>query len=130
MALFVCAILYMLVSLCEALDARAAAVSGSVAAPAMRDCETGPVPAVRSVNKALPGAGRLPRLALVPDIQAVAPKRKDVPRKTAASAAAGPWLPWPLHLGPGWAVSGLPMAVPWKNKASAPAVQHGYFVRI
>ena len=68
MALFVCAILQMLIALCEALDARAAADARLAAAPAPREG------AARLGRAKMLVAGRAPRLALVSDVQDIAPK--------------------------------------------------------
>ncbi len=70
MALFVCAILQMLILLCEALDARAAADARLLAAPLARDAGHHPVLAVRPRHPAMPGAGRVLRLVRADDAPA------------------------------------------------------------
>ncbi len=96
MALFFCAILQMLILLCEALDARAAADAALMAAPARRE------------GAARPVAGRAPRLALVPDVQTLAPQRDAVLSGTAGPAPVRPWRAWSRHVGRAWAVADPP----------------------
>ena len=100
MALFWCAIFEMLILLCEALDARAAADAGAVAAP--RDGAARPAVATRLAT------GRAPRLALVPGVQVPAPTRDVVLSRTAEPAFVAPWLAWSRHAGPAWAVTNPP----------------------
>jgi len=106
MALSVCAILQMLILLCEALDARAAADARLVAAP--RDRVARPAVAAGLGRGAMPVVGRAPRLALVPDVQAVLPQRDILLSRTAGPEPIGPWLAWSRHPGPAWAVAGHP----------------------
>ncbi len=97
MALFVCAILYGLIALCEALDARAAAEALGLVAQASREAAAGAVPALRTAHRALPGAGRLPRLALVPDVGTQLPEREvALPGETGPSPRY-PALAWTRH---------------------------------
>ena len=103
MALFVCAILQMLILLCEALEARAAADAGPMTAPAQREGAARPAVAARPV------VGRAPRLALVPDVQALFPKRDAALSGTAGPAAIGPWLAWSRPPGPACAVADSPL---------------------
>ncbi len=131
MALFVCALLEMLICVCEALDARAAAEARLLAA-ASRDVEVGTVPALRAGRLAPSGEKRAtPRLALAPAVQAPPPKPDDAPsRTTERPAPAGPRLVWSCDPGPTRAV----LAPPWRprreTRASAPAIKHVRFVTL
>ena len=127
MALFVCAILEMLIALCEALDARAAAVARSVAVPAARDGEAG---ASRSGCRALPGGRRPTRLTLVPQVQATAPKRDAVLSGTDEPTPGNPRLAWALHPGPNRAACGSPWRSRRETGGLAPGVMHAHCVAI
>ena len=118
MALFVCAILYMLIALCEALDARAAA------APAMREGAARPVAAVRPI------AVRAPRLTLVRGVQAFAPKPGAALPGTGGPARSGPGLAWSRHPGPAWAVAGPPIAGLSNKSAFRAGFTHAQIVTI
>ena len=102
MALFWCAIFEMLILLCEALDARAAADARFMASPAKRQDASRPVFAVRPV------AERAPRLALVPDVQAIFPTRDAALFGTVGRTPVRPWLAWSRDAGPIWAGTGPP----------------------
>ncbi len=107
-ALLVCLLLEFLICLCEALDARAAAVAGTVAASGPRKCG---VTAVPSPRQALPYGLRAPRLALAPDAQAITSDQADAPFGIiGAFAPAGPRLVWSRDPGP---VRAVP-APPWR----------------
>ncbi len=114
MALFVCALLEMLICLCEALDARAAAEAArAVAAPTSRNVEASTVPAPRAGRQAPLGGKRASRLALVPDVHALAPKPDDAPsRATERPTPAAPRLVWSRDPGPVRAVH----APPWQPR--------------
>jgi len=112
-ALFWCAIFQMLIALCEALDARAAAVAaGIVAAP--RDRDARPFVAAGLGRAARPTAHRAPRLALVPKVQAIPPARDIALSRAAEAAPVGPRLAWSRHPGPAWAVTG-PSSRSWRE---------------
>ena len=128
MALFFCAIFEMLILLCEALDARAAAEAARLAASPREDV-TRPVVAAGPGHGAMPVAGRAPRLALVPDVQAISPQRDAALPGTAASAPTGPRLAWTRHPCPAWAVAGR-VAIPPKNAAWRPGIRHAHFVTL
>ncbi len=90
MALFVCAILEMLILLCEALDARAAAEAARLGvAPASRDVAEVAIPALRAGRQAPSSERRSPRLTLVPEAQAITPSRADAPSRTIEPPAPG-----------------------------------------
>ncbi len=127
MALFVCAILEMLIALCEALDARAAAVARSVAVPVARDGEAG---ASRSGCRALPGGRRPTRLTLVPQIQATAPKLDAVLSGTAEPTPGNSRLAWALHPGPNRTASGPPWRSSRETGGLAPGIMHAHYVAI
>jgi len=112
MALFVCALLEMLICVCEALDARAAAEAvRAVAAPVSRDMAAGSVPALCAGRQAPSSEKRAPRLALVPTVQVLAPKQDRIPFGiTQHPAPANPWLAWSRDPGPIRAV----LAPPWR----------------
>jgi len=112
MALFFCAILQMLILLCEALDARAAADARPVAAPA-----------VRAGRVAMPGAGRAPQLARAPVEQAISPMRDAALSRTAGTAPVGPWLAWSRLPDPAPAVADR-IAVSPQNAARHPGLKH------
>jgi len=114
MALFVCALLEMLICVCEALDARAAAEAArAMAALASRDAEAASVPAPRAGRQAPSSEKRTSRLALVPEVEALAPKPDDAPSRTAKHPApAGPRLAWSRDPGPTRAVH----APPWRPR--------------
>ena len=131
-ALVACLVLEMLICLCEALDARAAAEAArALAAPASRDVKVGSVPALRVGRQAPSGGARAPRLGLAPEAQATTPKRDDAPfRTTERPTPAGPRLVWSRDPGPVRAV----LAPPWRprreTRAFAPGIKHVNFVTI
>ncbi len=131
-ALLVCLVLEMLISLCEALDARAATEARAVTAPASRDVEAGSVPALRAGRQAPSGEAHAPRLALVPEVQALIPSRAAALSGTIERPApATPWLAWSRDPGPVRTVLAPP---PWRprreTRAFAPAIRHAHFVTI
>ncbi len=131
-ALIVCLVLEMLICLCEALDARAAAEAArALAAPASRDVKVGSVPAPRAGRQAPSSERRARRLAVAPELQATAPRPDDAPsRTTERPTPAGPRLVWSRDPGPIRAV----LVPPWRprreTRAFAPAVKHVYIVTI
>ena len=124
-ALVWCAVLQMLILLCEALDARAAADARLAAVAAPRT-----VPASRSACKALPGARRPTRLALVPQGHAMAPERDAILSGTAKPTSDNYRLAWALHPGPNRAASGLPWRPCRETSGLAPGFTHAYIVAI
>ena len=114
MALFWCAIFEMLIALCEALDARAAAKVGRlVAAPSSRDVAEAAIPARHAGRQAPSGERRAPRLTLAPEIQANTPSRAAAPSgNTERPAHTGPRLAWSRDPGPIPAV----LAPPWRPR--------------
>ena len=108
MALFVCAILQMLILLCEALDARAAADARRMASPAPCDGAASAVLAARAECRARPGTVRMPRLALAPEVQGISSKPDDARSGTTEPTPDNPWRAWAHHPGRDWAVRGLP----------------------
>ncbi len=114
MALFVCALLEMLICVCEALDAHAAAEAArAVAAPASRNVEASSVPALRAGLQAPSSERRAPRLALVPEVPATILKRAAAPSETTERPAPiGPWLAWSRDPSPIRAV----LAPPWRRR--------------
>ncbi len=112
MALFFCAIFEMLIMLCEALDARAAAEAARLlAAPASRKGAAGVVTASRLARQVLSSEKRLLPLALVPEVQAIAPSRAVAPfRATEHLTPAHPWSARQRDPGPIRAVH----APPWR----------------
>ncbi len=114
MALFVCAILEMLICLCEALDARAAAEAAClVAVAASRDVAEAAIPALRARCQAPSSERRVPRLTLVPEVQAIIPSRAAaLSGTTERPAPAAPWLAWSRDPGPIRAV----LAPPWRPR--------------
>ena len=117
-ALIVCLVLEMLIALCEALDARAAAEAArAVAGSASRPVATISHRAPRAGRQASSSEGRAPRLALVPEISAMAPKPDDAlagaterPTPTPTPTPTGPRLVWSRDPGPIRAV----LAPPWR----------------
>jgi len=132
MALFVCALLEMLICVCEALDARAAADAARlVATPASRDTKMGSVQAPRAGRQAPSSERRAPRPALAPEVQATTPNLDDAPSRTSERATpAGPRLVWSRAPGPIRAV----LAPPWRpcreTRAFAPTIKHALIVAI
>ena len=126
MALFFCAILEMLILLCEALDARAAAEAARlVAAPASRDVAVAAIPARRAGRQALSSERRAPRLALAPDVEAITPSRAAAPfQTTGRPKPAAPWLAWSRDPGPIRAVHAPPWRPRRETRAFAPAIKH------
>ncbi len=112
MALFWCAIFEMLIALCEALDARAAAeAAGLVTAPASRDMAAA-TPARRAGRQAPSGERSARPLALAPDAQATTPSRAAAPSQiTERLTSAAPRLVWSRDPGPIRAVH----APPWRS---------------
>ena len=92
MALFFCAIFEMLILLCEALDARAAADARVVAAPAARDAGLRPV---RSKRSAMPSAGRVLRLVRADDAEPTPLARDAAPAGIAEPQPEGRRPAWP-----------------------------------
>ncbi len=130
MALFFCAIFEMLILLCEALDARAAAeAAGLVAASASRDMAATSIPALRAGRQAPSSERRAPRLALVPAIKALAPKPDDALSGTIERPApAGPRLVWSRDPGPVRVVHVPPWRSCRETRAFAPGLTLAYFV--
>jgi len=127
MALFVCALLEMLICVCEALDARAAAEARAVAAPPRA---TPLSQAPRAKRQTPSSERRAPRLALVPAVQALAPKPDEVPSSTTERPApVTPWLAWSRDPGPIRAV----LAPSWRphreTRAFAPAINTPILLR-
>ena len=127
MALFFCAIYQMLIQLCEALDARAAADARLILAPTPRDGEAG---ASRSGCRTPPGAGRPTRLAFVPEVEAIAWKRDAALSGTAEPTFDNPRPAWALHPGPSWAVSHPPWRPRRETSLLAPGFMHAHYVTI
>ena len=96
MALFFCAIFEMLILLCEALDARAAAEAAGLAA-APRHVAKVAIPARRAGRQAPSSERRAPWLALVPDVQAITPSRAAAPSRTTDPPPRPPVPGWPGH---------------------------------
>ena len=132
MALFVCAIFEMLILLCEALDARAAAEAARlVAAPASRDVAKAAIPARRAGRQAPSSERRVPRLTLVPEVQAIIPSRAAaLSGTTERPAPAAPWLAWSRDPGPIRAVHAPPWRPRRETRAFAPAIKHVYIVAL
>ena len=132
MALFVCALLEMLIGLCEALDARTAAEAARlVASPVSRDGKAGSTPALRAGRQAPSSERRAPRLAVAPELQATVPRPDDAPsRTTERPTPAGPRLVWSREPGPIRAVLAPPWRLRRETRAFAPAVKHAHFVAI
>ncbi len=135
MALFWCAIFEMLILLCEALDARAAAEAARfAAAPASRNVTAAAVPALRAGRQAPSSERRAPCLALVPEGHAITPSRAAAPSGTTERPATTcPWLAWSRDPGPIRAVH----APPWRpcretrgTRAFAPAIKHALIVAL
>ncbi len=107
-ALVMCALLDMLICVCAALDARAAAGVRPAATATLRDNNTAPVPAPRAGRLVLPGEKCVSPRRLLPGVRVMAPKRAATPEAT----SAGPWLAWSRDTGPLRAV----LAVPWRPR--------------
>ena len=132
MALFVCALLEMLICVCEALDAQAAAQAlAAVAAAASRDTA---IPAPRGARQAPSSEKRAPRLALVPEVRATIPSGADAPfRTTGRRTATLPWLAWSRDPGPTRAVlpsQSRPFRETHEMRAFTPGIMHAYFITI
>ncbi len=99
-ALVVCALLDMLICVCAALDARAAAGLRPVTVPVMGDDNAVTEFAPRMGRQALPSQrpARLPSLA--PRPCAVAPEQAAISSGMAGATPAGPWLAWSCDRGP------------------------------
>ncbi len=132
MALFWCAIFEMLILLCEALDARAAAEAARlVAAPASRDVAKVAVPAYRAGRQTPSSERRAPWLTAAPEIQAITPSRAAAPSgNTERPAPNSPRLVWSRDPGPVRAVHAPPWRPRRETRAFAPAITHAYIVTI
>ncbi len=109
MALFFCAIFEMLILLCEALDARAAAEAARLlAAPASRDMGVAAILVPRAGCQAPSGERRVRRPA--PEILASVLESDEAPSRTTERAA--PRLVWSRDPGPIRAVH----APPWRPR--------------
>jgi len=96
MALFWCAIFEMLILLCEALDARAAAdARAAVAAPSPRDAHTGPVLATGPRPAAMPRARPVLRLVQADDASSTPLARDAALAGSAAPHFEGHLRVWP-----------------------------------
>ncbi len=112
MALFVCALLEMLICVCEALDAEAA-VKAARAVAAPRNARPGTVPALCAGRQASLSEGHAPRLALVPEVCAITPSRAvALSGTTKHPTPATLWLAWSRDPGPSRAV----LAPPWRPR--------------
>jgi len=124
MALFFCAIFEMLILLCEALDARAAADARDMAAPASR--------AGRAA--AAGDAQRNPRRARTPTIRAMPSKQPDALAGTAKPTPQAPRLVWSRDASPGLASAVPTRAPPWQfvreTRPGRPGDRLAYFVTI
>ncbi len=92
MALFLCAIVEMLILLCETLDARAAAEAAGL--PTARDAAVRAAPAIRSGHAAMPRGRPVPRLAPMDNASSTLLAR--------AASLAGPAAPHPEGHLPAW----------------------------
>ncbi len=122
-ALIVCLVLEMLICLCEALDARAAAEAGPVAVSASRNRKAGSFQVPPGEKRAPTGFGaRGP--SYKPDAGRCSVRDHEMPRahRPLAGMVARPWPD------PGRARS------PWRpgreTKAFAPAIKHAYIIAI
>ncbi len=110
-AMIVCLVLEMLICLCEALDARAAAEARAVTVPAPRAAKAASVQASRAGRQAPWSERRAPWLALVPEIHAITPEpAATLSGTTERPAPTGPWLACSRDPGPIQAV----LAPPWR----------------
>ncbi len=115
-ALVICALLDMLVCVCAALDASAAAGIRPVAA-APRDNKVASVPAPRAERQALPSESLTRLLRLAPKVYVIPSEQADdAPFRLAEATSAAPWLAWSGDLGPLRAVS----ALPWRPYRKTP----------
>ncbi len=130
LALFICAILHMLILLCEALDARAAAVARMAAVPAPCGAGAPVILVAHSDRKAITGVRRPTRLTLVPQIQASIPKRDAILPEAIGPTPSNPRLAWTFHPGRNRAVFHLPWRPRRETSFRTPAVKHAYFVAI
>ena len=132
MALFWCAIFEMLILLCEALDARAAAEAARfLVAPASRDVSQTAIPARRTGRQAPSSERRVPRLALAlaPEVQAIIPSRAAAPFRTIERPApVTSWLAWSRDPGPIRGVHAPPWRPRRETRTVAPGVKHVYIV--
>lgn len=92
-ALLICALLHMLICVCEALDARAAAMARAVVAPAMRDGVAGDALAARSGQAARSVVERAPPMARMPALRAISLDREAVLSGPAKLVSDNPWRP-------------------------------------
>ena len=130
MALFFCASFEMLICLCEALDARAAAEAARLAAaPASRGVAAAAIPALRTGRQAPRGERRAPWLVPTPDVQAITPNWAAAPSGTTERPApAALRLVWSRDPGPIRAVHAPPWPSCREPRAFAPTIKHAYFI--
>ncbi len=121
MALVVCALLDMLVLVCEMLDARYALGARPVVASAVRVGNAASVPA--------PPAGRQATLGRARKVGAVTPRAADVSSETADAIPFGPWLAWSRDPGQSRPCS-LGTTAPPRKAAFSLAPTHVVFVAI
>ncbi len=122
MALVVCALLDMLVLVCEMLDARAAIGVRPVAAfaPPVNTVVVVLVP--RAGRLASPGKRPMRALTLVPEVRAVAPRQAATSSETTEATTAGAWLaPGRLRFG---------TVAPLQNAVFRSRLTHDHFVTI
>ena len=122
MALFWCAIIEMLIALCEALDARAAAEAARpLAAPAPRHVAKVAVPALRAGRQAPSTEKRSPRLILVSEVHAITPSRAAASSGTIGRPTpSAPRLAWSRDPGPIRAVHAPPWRFPRETRRFHP----------
>ncbi len=124
-----CLVFAMLIALCEALDARAAADARAVAAPAARDSDAGPVLAARSVHAAMPRARPVLRLVRADDAHSTLPARDAALAGPATPPRHSAPLAWtPAWLAPCWRPPRI--AVLARKQALSSGVRHAYFITI
>ncbi len=127
MALFWCAIFEMLILLCEALDARAAAEAARLlAGPASRDMAVAAIPVPRAGCQAPSGERHAHRPA--PEVQAIVPKPDKAPSRVIERPA--PRLAWSRDPGPIRAVHAPPWQSRPETRAFTPVIRHDHIVTI
>ncbi len=116
-ALVLCALLDMLILVCELLDARTSAEARPTAV------------AVLAQRTASPSRPSTSTLSLVPMVRAVASRGVEFQSRTVGVTLSGPWLAWSRDAGP-IRIFSLPMAAPSENEVFHPASRHALFVTI
>ena len=127
MALVACAVLEMLICLCEALDAGALVGMSPAIASTARDDKAVFITVPR---QSVPGKRRLPSSRFAPSVRVVAPRPAAAHPEVTEIPAAGPWLAWSRDPGPLQSIPRSGNVIPSRKAAFLPRDTHAHFVAL